>query len=301
MIAVGVLVAITGVAWGIVLTRPADVREAAACTRSARPGRTPTPRSSATRCRARRSSTSPRPSSADTKIRVLNASGQGGQAGEVAGALRDLGFAQPTAANDPVYANARLTCQGQIRSARPGKASAAAVWLVAPCAELFHDRPRRRLRRPGHRHRLHHAGPQRRHRRGAGQPAARRHRAVGPDAAGQDPHQQLLTAQCGSAADRRIGPALPTSCVGDARRRGHHQFRASARPPARATPPARPPRPRSTHPPRGPTPAARARSTHPAGPPRPCTDPAPQNRSGAHRGPPAASGQQRRLRGAAPR
>ncbi|HQG46775.1 MAG TPA: DUF4332 domain-containing protein, partial [bacterium] len=40
---------------------------------------------------------------AEAKIRVLNASGQGGQAGEVAGALRDLGFAQPTAANDPIY------------------------------------------------------------------------------------------------------------------------------------------------------------------------------------------------------
>ena len=76
---------------------------------------------------------------ADTKIRVLNASGQGGQAGEVAGALRDLGFAQPTAANDPVYANARLTCQGQIRFGANGKAGAAAVWLVAPCVELYQD------------------------------------------------------------------------------------------------------------------------------------------------------------------
>jgi len=76
---------------------------------------------------------------AETKIRVLNASGQGGQAGEVAGALRDLGFAQPTAANDPLYANARLTCQGQIRFGANGKAGAAAVWLVAPCVELYQD------------------------------------------------------------------------------------------------------------------------------------------------------------------
>ena len=76
---------------------------------------------------------------AETKIRVLNASGQGGQAGEVAGALRDLGFAQPTATNDPVYANARLTCQGQIRFGANGKAGAAAVWLVAPCVELYQD------------------------------------------------------------------------------------------------------------------------------------------------------------------
>ena len=75
---------------------------------------------------------------ADTKIRVLNASGQGGQAGEVAGALRDLGFAQPTAANDPLYAGTRLTCQGQIRFGAAGKPGAAAV-LVAPCVELYQD------------------------------------------------------------------------------------------------------------------------------------------------------------------
>ena len=76
---------------------------------------------------------------ADTKIRVLNASGQGGQAAEVAGELRDLGFAEPAAANDPVYANARLECQGQIRFGPSGRAAAAAVWLVAPCTELFQD------------------------------------------------------------------------------------------------------------------------------------------------------------------
>ena len=74
---------------------------------------------------------------ADTKVRVLNASGQGGQAAEVAGGLRDLGFGQPTAANDPVYANTRLVCQGQLRFGRAGQAAAAAVWLVAPCVELI--------------------------------------------------------------------------------------------------------------------------------------------------------------------
>lgn len=76
---------------------------------------------------------------ADTRIRVLNASGQGGQAGEVAGELRDLGFGSPEAANDPVYAAGRLTCQGQIRFGPAGRAAAAAVWLVAPCTELFED------------------------------------------------------------------------------------------------------------------------------------------------------------------
>ena len=76
---------------------------------------------------------------ADTKIRVLNASGRGGQAAEIAGALKDLGFAQPTAANDPIYANTRLNCQGQIRFGDAGQAGAAAVWLVAPCTELYRD------------------------------------------------------------------------------------------------------------------------------------------------------------------
>lgn len=76
---------------------------------------------------------------ADTKIRVLNASGQGGQAAEVAGALRDLGYAPPTAGNDTVYGNTRLECQGQIRFGPSGRAAAAALWLVAPCTELFQD------------------------------------------------------------------------------------------------------------------------------------------------------------------
>lgn len=75
----------------------------------------------------------------DTKVRVLNASGRGGQAGDVAGALQDLGFAQPTASNDPIYAGTRLTCQGQIRFGTAGQATAAALWLVAPCTELFRD------------------------------------------------------------------------------------------------------------------------------------------------------------------
>jgi hypothetical protein len=76
---------------------------------------------------------------ADTKVHVLNASGRGGQAGDIAGALQDLGFAKPTAANDPVYANTRMTCQGQIRFGTAGQATAAAVWLVAPCTELIRD------------------------------------------------------------------------------------------------------------------------------------------------------------------
>jgi hypothetical protein len=57
----------------------------------------------------------------------------------VAGNLHDLGFGQPSAANDPVYANTKLVCQGQIRFGRAGQATAAAVWLVAPCVELYQD------------------------------------------------------------------------------------------------------------------------------------------------------------------
>jgi len=138
MIAVGVLFAITALVWGIVLTRPVDVREAAACPAPPAPADSNAPKLGNQVSRSTLIDVAPA-KLAETKIRVLNASGQGGQAGEVAGALRDLGFAQPTAANDPVYANARLTCQGQIRFGANGKAGAAAVWLVAPCVELYQD------------------------------------------------------------------------------------------------------------------------------------------------------------------
>ncbi|MCG5433898.1 envelope integrity protein Cei [Mycobacterium sp. MYCO198283] len=75
----------------------------------------------------------------DTKVRVLNASGEGGQAAEVAGSLKEMGFAPPTAANDDRYANSRLNCQGQIRFGATGQAAAATVWTVAPCFELIRD------------------------------------------------------------------------------------------------------------------------------------------------------------------
>ncbi len=138
MIAVGVLFAITALVWGIVLTRPVDVREAAACPAPPTPADSNAPKLGDQVSRSTLIDVAPA-KLAETKIRVLNASGQGGQAGEVAGALRDLGFAQPAAANDPIYANARLTCQGQIRFGANGQAGAAAVWLVAPCVELYQD------------------------------------------------------------------------------------------------------------------------------------------------------------------
>jgi hypothetical protein len=132
------LAVVTGVVWTIALTRPAKVREAEVCNpppQSAGPEPTQLGEQAS---RTDMMDVTPAKLS-DTKVRVLNASGRGGQAADVAGALKDLGFAQPTAANDPIYANARLNCQGQIRFGTAGQATAAAVWLVAPCAELFHD------------------------------------------------------------------------------------------------------------------------------------------------------------------
>ena len=115
---------------------------------------------------------------ADTKIRVLNASGQGGQAAEVAGALRDLGYAPPTAAQRHVYENTRLECQGQIRFGPTGRAAAAALWFVAPCTELYQDQ------RPDDTVDLAigtdftEVSPQRRHRRRAREPASRMPRSL---------------------------------------------------------------------------------------------------------------------------
>jgi len=133
------LTVVTMLVWVVALSRPADVQEAAACNAppAAADPNAPAPLGEHV---SRSTMTEVTPAKlADTKIRVLNASGQGGQAAEVAGELRDLGFAEPAAANDTVYANTRLDCQGQIRFGPAGRAAAAAVWLVAPCTELFQD------------------------------------------------------------------------------------------------------------------------------------------------------------------
>ncbi|BBX74148.1 envelope integrity protein Cei [Mycobacterium shinjukuense] len=129
---------VTGVVWTVALTRPADVREVATCNPPPQlAGSVPTTLGEKV---SRGEMTDVIPAKlGDTKIHVLNASGRGGQAADIAGALQDLGFAQPTAANDPIYAGTRLNCQGQIRFGTAGQATAAAVWLVAPCTELYHD------------------------------------------------------------------------------------------------------------------------------------------------------------------
>jgi hypothetical protein len=126
--------------WVIALSRPPEVQQAAVCNPPPAPTEPGAPVPDLGEQVSRSTMIDVTPAKlADTKIRVLNASGQGGQAGEVAGELRDLGFADPEAANDPIYAAARLQCQGQIRFGPSGRAAAASIWLVAPCTELFQD------------------------------------------------------------------------------------------------------------------------------------------------------------------
>ncbi|BBZ44871.1 envelope integrity protein Cei [Mycobacterium parmense] len=139
IIVLALLVVATGVVWTVALTRPAKVHEAVVCNPPPQPaGATAAPQLGEQVSRTVMADVTPA-KLADTRVRVLNASGRGGQAADVAGAMKDLGFAQPTAANDPVYAGTRLNCQGQIRFGTAGQATAAAVWLVAPCSELFND------------------------------------------------------------------------------------------------------------------------------------------------------------------
>jgi hypothetical protein len=137
IVGVALLVA-TAIVWTIALTRPSNVHEAATC--NPPPGRSDPSQPKLGEPVSRTTMTEVAPGKlADTKLKVLNASGQGGQAADVAGSMRDLGFGQPNAANDPVYAGTRLECQGQLRFGRTGQAAAAAVWLVAPCVELYQD------------------------------------------------------------------------------------------------------------------------------------------------------------------
>jgi hypothetical protein len=134
------LTVVTLMVWVMALNRPPDIREATICNGPPAPAdpNAPAPKLGEQVTRAEMTDVTPA-KLADAKIRVLNASGQGGQAAEVAGELRDLGFAEPAAANDALYANTRLECQGQIRFGPSGRAAAAAVWLVAPCTEMFQD------------------------------------------------------------------------------------------------------------------------------------------------------------------
>jgi LytR cell envelope-related transcriptional attenuator len=78
-------------------------------------------------------------------MKVVNASTQRGQAGEVTEGLRQLGFAQIAAPdNDPLYLAAKdpaleLNCRAQIRYGPQGAAAARTLSLVEPCAQLVKD------------------------------------------------------------------------------------------------------------------------------------------------------------------
>lgn len=77
---------------------------------------------------------------ASTTVRVLNASGQAGRAETTLNKLADYGFGAPPTGgygNDPLYP--QMECQAQLRFGDAGKAAAAAVWIIAPCAELVND------------------------------------------------------------------------------------------------------------------------------------------------------------------
>jgi hypothetical protein len=76
------------------------------------------------------------------QVRVVNASNTRGAARSVSDDLTAQGF-NPVPDNpygdDTIYANRDLRCVGQIRFGPAGKASAAAVWLAMPCAQLVDD------------------------------------------------------------------------------------------------------------------------------------------------------------------
>ena len=78
-------------------------------------------------------------------VKVMNASTQRGQAGEVTEALRQYGFAQIAPPdNDPLYLAAKnsayeLNCRAQIRYGQQGAAAARTLSLVEPCAQLIKD------------------------------------------------------------------------------------------------------------------------------------------------------------------
>ena len=78
-------------------------------------------------------------------VKVVNASTQRGQAGEVTEGLRQLGFAQVAAPdNDPLYLGSKtaafaLSCRAQIRFGQQGTAAARTLSLIEPCAQLIKD------------------------------------------------------------------------------------------------------------------------------------------------------------------
>src|SRR4030081_688536 len=98
------------------LSQPPDVHEAAVCNAPPPPADPTATAPQLGEQVSRQTMTDVNPAKlADTKIHVLNASGQGGQAAEVAGELRDLGFAGTAAAHEGGYAKTRAGWQGRER------------------------------------------------------------------------------------------------------------------------------------------------------------------------------------------
>ncbi|WP_228002043.1 envelope integrity protein Cei [Nocardia australiensis] len=144
LILVGILVLISTFVWIKALTTPDDTGTAMSCN-------SPSPATDTKGAppvalgqrvgTSRLQDVDPAPLAA-SNVRVLNANNKSGQASHIASALGDLGFASAPGqqfGNDPIYVNGDLECTGQIRFGVNGRPAAAAVQLVAPCAELIED------------------------------------------------------------------------------------------------------------------------------------------------------------------
>lgn len=146
LILVGVLALVATVIWIRALTMEDAGATAMSCNSpspATEPGTTAVPAALGQRVGAGRlEDVDPAPLAA-SKVRVLNANNQRGQAAHVASQLGDLGFAGAPGqqvGNDTVYVNGDLECTGQIRFGANGRAAAASVQLVVPCAELIEDK-----------------------------------------------------------------------------------------------------------------------------------------------------------------
>ncbi|TSD96030.1 LytR family transcriptional regulator [Skermania sp. ID1734] len=146
LVTVGVLILIGGVVWIKVFTTsdastaPMDCNSPAVNAMNTSGAPTAAPLGERVG-ESRISDVQPAPLSA-TRVRVFNANGQRGQAAHVAAQLSDYGFASAPGVqvgNDPVYVDQNMQCSGQIRFGPNGRAAAATVQLVAPCAELIED------------------------------------------------------------------------------------------------------------------------------------------------------------------
>ena len=143
LIMVAVFAVLALFVWAKVLTRSESSATPITCNSpkaptSAAPG-SPTPPALGMRVGASRLQDVEPAALSATKVRVFNANGEHGQAAEVAQQLSDYGFPSSPVDNDPIYVDLNLDCYGQIRFGPTGRATAASLQLVAPCAELRED------------------------------------------------------------------------------------------------------------------------------------------------------------------